>query len=86
MHGNTISLSRGLLRVDEPGPRMQHMTDDDVVDKLQTYSPLTMVVLDKLALFVRVVKNKSLTLLLILINGSGAKGSWVDGIHAILCR
>ena len=79
-----MSMYRGLLVVDEPGPGVVHMTDDPVAEKIQTISPLTLVVLEKLALFVRDVKNRQPLVLLVFGNGSGIRGSWVDRITEIL--
>lgn len=64
IHSGIMSVYRGVLSLDEPGPQTPKMTDPEVIAELQVLAPLSLVVFENLSTFVRVFSNCSPPLLL----------------------
>lgn len=84
VHAAVMSMYR--TTVGASNPKARHWTDDDAIRELQVLSPLSFVVLQRIFLFLRILRKKHLQLLLVLAHASSIEDSWVNTVRDDLQR
>ena len=69
VHAGTMMVYRGLIRQDEGKSGQHRMTDQQVIDEIDTFSPLNLVALEKISTFIRIVRKQPPQLMLALAHG-----------------
>ena len=82
VHTAIMKIYRSLIGANRPG--CEHLTDQQVLDKVDVIAPLTYVMILRISLFIKIVRTAAPPMLLVLSAAFNAKHSWLKTVLATL--